>query len=77
MDGRKQPILGPWRDANRPLRDTEYSTEVVKKHLFKDKALNRGTRRTLFLGLARACIRFNMEGPPVDRALRLDYPRLA
>ena len=64
---------GDERDVDRALWSHEFPAELVEKQLFKDKTLKRETRRTLFLGLVRAAILFDMEGPPIPYTKRLDY----
>jgi hypothetical protein len=64
---------GDERDVERALWEERFPNEEVQKQLFKDKTLGRDTRRTLFLGLARASIRFEVQGPPVPHAGRLEY----
>ena len=87
-DGKEVPIFTDspedWRarlagypgdvgDLDKALWDQEFPAELVEKQLFKDKTFKRETRRKLFLGLARAAILFDMEGPPIAYAKRLDY----
>jgi hypothetical protein len=62
---------GDERDVDRALWSQEFPAEVVEKQLFKDKNLTRSSRHALFLGLAKACILFNMEGPPTPYAERI------
>lgn len=64
---------GDERDVNKAMWDQTFPTEFVEKQLFKDKTLSKDSRRRLFVGLGRASIRFDMEGPLVANAGRLNY----
>ena len=64
---------GHERDVNKALWDQEFENEFVQKQLFKDKSLSRDTRQTLFLGLVRASILFDMPGPPVPCKDKPEY----
>jgi hypothetical protein len=64
---------GDERDVERALWDKTFSTESVAKRLFKDKTLTRANRHKLLLGLAKLCIRYDMEGPWVVGKGRLKY----
>ena len=70
---RLQAYPGDARDVERAMWDKEFSTEEVQKQLYRDKSMPRGTRQQLFLGLARAAINYDMEGPLVSRRGRLEY----
>lgn len=60
-------------DVARAMWQPEFPNEEVQRQLFRDKTLGRDTRRTLFLGLARLCILYDMEGPSIPHAKRLEY----
>lgn len=64
---------GDQRDVEKALWNKEFPTEEVQKQLFKDKKLGRDTRRTFLVGLVKACIRFDMEGPLAASNRRLEY----
>jgi hypothetical protein len=58
---------GDQRDVERALWDKTFPAETVERRLFKDKTLTKTQRHRFLLGLARACIRFNLEGPSSHR----------
>ena len=58
---------------DRALWNKAFPAELVEKRLFKDKTLTKTQRRKLLLALARACIRFDMEGPPIAYRGRPKY----
>jgi hypothetical protein len=64
---------GDERDVQRALWDQAFPAEAVAKQLFRDRTLSKEARRKLLVGLARACIRFDMEGPLVAHRGRLNY----
>lgn len=64
---------GDQREVERAMWDQKFPVEEVQKQLYRDKSLSRGTRQQLFLGLVKAAIHYNMEGPLVSGRGRLEY----
>jgi hypothetical protein len=64
---------GDQSDVERALWNKTFPAETVARRLFKDKSLSTTQRHRFLLGLARACIRFNLEGPLVASRGRLEY----
>ena len=64
---------GHQRDVERAMWEERFENKEVQKQLFKDKTLSNDLRRKLFLGLARASIIHDVEGPPVAYAGKLEY----
>jgi len=64
---------GDERDVERALWSKAFPAELVEKRLFKDKSLTKAQRHRFLLGLARACIRFGMEGPRIATKGRPEY----
>jgi len=72
-NARLKAYPGDARDVAREMWNQEFANEEVQKQLFRDKAISRDTRHKLFLGLAKASIIFDVEGPPVATRGRLTY----
>ena len=64
---------GDERDIERAMWDQTFPAEVVAKQLFRDRTFSKENRRKFLIGLARQCIRFDMEGPLVACKGKLDY----
>jgi hypothetical protein len=64
---------GDEREVDRTMWDHTLPAELVGKQLFRDRTLTKELRRKLLVGLARASVRLDMEGPPVPYKRRLSY----
>ncbi len=66
---------GDQRDVERVMWDHTFPAERVAKQLFRDRTFSKENRRKFLIGLARASIRLELEGPVVPYQGRLDYLR--
>ena len=64
---------GEERDVVRAMWGHEFTKEEVQKQLFRDKKMTREQRHNLFLGLAKASIHYDMEGPWRATNVQLSY----
>jgi hypothetical protein len=72
-NARLKSYPGDQRDVERAMWDRTFPAGVVAKYLFRDRTLSNEARRKLLIGLARASIRLDMEGPLVPHKGRLNY----
>ena len=72
-EARIKAYPGDQRDVDRAMWEDRFPNEEVQKQLFKDKNFSRDNRQQLFLGLAKASIYYDMEGPLVAYAGQLKY----
>lgn len=70
---RQKAYPGDERDVDQAMWNQMFPSELVEKQLFRDRTLSKHLRRKLFLGLVRLSIRFDMAGPVIPHAGRLDY----
>jgi hypothetical protein len=72
-EARIKAYPGDQRDVSKAMWEDRFPNEEVQKQLFKDKNFSRDNRQQLFVGLARASIYYDMEGPVVACAGKLKY----